>query len=134
MHNHLDAYDKILADLRTLDVEIADEDETLYLLNSLPDQYDHLSTTQLYGKKIINYKEVESVMSNNSVQKQIYKIQKITHPQRLWQSGEGLKIRNLKTKASLDLNQEVHLLIEKLQNTNVTTARTKVIERGIVSH
>ena len=35
MHNHLDAYDKILADLRNLDVEIAEEDKALCLLNSL---------------------------------------------------------------------------------------------------
>ena len=70
IRNHLDAYDKILTYLRTLDVEIADEDIALCLLNSFPDQYDHLSTTLLYGKKTISYEEVESVLSNNSVQKQ----------------------------------------------------------------
>ena len=69
-HNHLDAYGKILADLRTLDVEIADEDKALYLLNLLLDKYDHLSTTLLYGKKAISYEELESVMSNNSIRKQ----------------------------------------------------------------
>ena len=37
IRNHLDAYDKILADLMTLNVEIADEDKALYLLNSLSD-------------------------------------------------------------------------------------------------
>ena len=35
MRNYLDAYDKILANLRTLNVEIADEDKALCLLNSL---------------------------------------------------------------------------------------------------
>ena len=53
--NHLDAYDKILADLRILDVEIGDEDKAFCLLNSLPNQYDHLSTTLLYDKKTITY-------------------------------------------------------------------------------
>ena len=70
MRNHFDTYDKILADLRTLDVEIADEDKALCLLNLLPEQYDHLFTTLLYGKKTISYEEVESVLSNNSVWKQ----------------------------------------------------------------
>ena len=70
MQSHLDAYDKILADLRTLDVEIADEDKALCLLNSLSDKYNYLSTTLLYGKKIISYEEVESTLSNNSVRKQ----------------------------------------------------------------
>ena len=70
MRNHLDAYDKILADLRNLDLEIVEEDKALCLLNSLPDQYDHLSTTLLYGKKTISYEKVESVMSNNTIRKQ----------------------------------------------------------------
>ena len=69
IRNHLDAYDKILAYLRTLDVEIADGDKALCLLNSLPDQYDHLSTTLLYGKKTVNYEEVENTLFNNSVRK-----------------------------------------------------------------
>ena len=29
VHNHLDAYDKIFADLRTIDVEIVEENKTL---------------------------------------------------------------------------------------------------------
>ena len=70
MHNHLDAYDKILADLRNLDMEIAEEDKALCLLNSLPDQYDHLSNTLLYGKKTITYEDLESALSNNYVRKQ----------------------------------------------------------------
>ena len=70
IHNHLDAYDKTLADMRTLDVKILDEGKALYLLNSLPDKYDHLSTTLLYGKKTISYEEVESRFSNNSIWKQ----------------------------------------------------------------
>ena len=69
MCNHLDAYDKILAYLRTLDVKITDEDKAPFLLNSLPEKYDHLSTTLLYGKKTISY-ELENIMSNNTVQKQ----------------------------------------------------------------
>ena len=58
IQNHLNTYDKILADLRTLDVEIVDEDKALCLLNSLLDQYDHLSTTLLFDKKTISYEEV----------------------------------------------------------------------------
>ena len=69
MRNHLDAYDKILADMRNLDVKIVEEDKALSLLNSLPDQYDHLSTTFLYGKKTITYEEVKSALSNNTVRK-----------------------------------------------------------------
>ncbi|CAL9027138.1 unnamed protein product [Prunus brigantina] len=45
MHEHLNDYNKILADLANLDVQIPDEDKALCLLNSLPDDYDHLTTT-----------------------------------------------------------------------------------------
>ena len=50
MFEHLNDYNKILADLQNLEVEIKDEDKALLLLNSLPDTYDHLITTLLYGR------------------------------------------------------------------------------------
>lgn len=51
MNEHLNNFNKIIADLKNLDVQINDEDKALLLLNSLPDTYDHLTTTLLYGKK-----------------------------------------------------------------------------------
>ncbi|KAJ8899013.1 hypothetical protein K2173_008836 [Erythroxylum novogranatense] len=48
MHEHLNDYNKILADLANLDVKIPDEDKVLCLLNSLPDDYDHLTTTLFF--------------------------------------------------------------------------------------
>ncbi|CAL8150755.1 unnamed protein product [Prunus armeniaca] len=50
MHKHLNDYNKILADLANLDVIIPDEDKALCLLNSLPDDYDHLTTTFVVWK------------------------------------------------------------------------------------
>ncbi len=47
LSEHLNEYNKILADLKILDVEISDEDKTLLLLNSLPNAYVHLITTLL---------------------------------------------------------------------------------------
>lgn len=47
MIEHLNDYNKILADLQNLEVEILDEDKVLLLLNSLPNAYDHLITTLL---------------------------------------------------------------------------------------
>ncbi|KAJ8750530.1 hypothetical protein K2173_015683 [Erythroxylum novogranatense] len=48
MHEHLNDYNKILTDLANLDVKIPDEDKALCLLNSLPDDYDHLTTTLFF--------------------------------------------------------------------------------------
>ena len=53
MFEHLNDYNKILANLQNLEVEIKDMDKALLLLNSLPDTYDHLIITLLYRKNEI---------------------------------------------------------------------------------
>ncbi|TXG47175.1 hypothetical protein EZV62_026469 [Acer yangbiense] len=65
MIEHLDNYNKILADLQNLDVEIIDEDKALLLLNSLPDTYEHLTTTLLYGKDEVKFIDVSNALVNN---------------------------------------------------------------------
>ncbi|GFZ19218.1 hypothetical protein Acr_27g0009570 [Actinidia rufa] len=52
MNEHLNSFNKILADLQNLDVEIDDEDKALLLLNSLPETYEHLTTTLLYENRV----------------------------------------------------------------------------------
>ncbi|TXG67989.1 hypothetical protein EZV62_009264 [Acer yangbiense] len=69
MIEHLDNYNKILADLQNLDVEISDEDKALLLLNSLPDTYEHLTTTLLYGKDEVKFIDVSNALVNNEYRK-----------------------------------------------------------------
>ncbi|TXG49586.1 hypothetical protein EZV62_025461 [Acer yangbiense] len=69
MIEHLDNYNKILADLQNLDVEIIDEDKALLLLNSLPDTYEHLTTTLLYGKDEVKFIDVYNALVNNEYRK-----------------------------------------------------------------
>ena len=40
MNEHLNDFNKMIVDLKNLDVEIDDEDKALLLLNSLPDTYE----------------------------------------------------------------------------------------------
>jgi len=49
MLEHLNNLNKILVDLQNLEVEIADEDKAMVLINSLWDTYEHLATTLMYG-------------------------------------------------------------------------------------
>ncbi|KAK0580490.1 hypothetical protein LWI29_002570 [Acer saccharum] len=65
MIEHLDNYNKILADLQNLDVKIIDKDKALLLLNSLPDTYEHLTTTLLYGKDEVKFIDVSNALVNN---------------------------------------------------------------------
>jgi hypothetical protein len=69
LSEHLNDYNKILADLKNLDFEISDEDKALLLLNSLPDAYDHLITTLLYGKDEIKFDDVSNALTNNEFRK-----------------------------------------------------------------
>ncbi|CAL9028580.1 unnamed protein product, partial [Prunus brigantina] len=69
MHEHLNDYNKILADLANLDVQIPDEDKALCLLNSLPDDYDHLTTTLLYGKSEGHWKKDCPKLKNKEKEK-----------------------------------------------------------------
>jgi len=65
MNEHLNDFNKMIADLKNLDVEIDDEDKALLLLNSLPDTYEHLVTTLLYGKEKIKFIDVSNALVNN---------------------------------------------------------------------
>lgn len=69
MSEHLNDYNQILADLLNLDVLILDEDKALLLLNSLQQEYDHLSTTLLYGKDSIKFDDVSNALANNEYRK-----------------------------------------------------------------
>ena len=59
----------MIADLKNLDVEIDDEDKALLLLNSLPDTYEHLVTTLLYGKERNKFIDVSNALVNNEYRK-----------------------------------------------------------------
>ncbi|GMP53679.1 hypothetical protein CsSME_00019075 [Camellia sinensis var. sinensis] len=62
MNEHLNNFNKIITDLKNLDDDVGDEDKALLLLNSLPDSYDHLTTTLLYGKEKIKYIDVANAL------------------------------------------------------------------------
>ena len=48
---HLNFFNKIISKLLAVDVKIVEEDKTMILLSSLPESYDHIITTMLYGKE-----------------------------------------------------------------------------------
>jgi len=50
---HLNFYKKVINELLTVNVKIDKEDKALIILSSLPESYDHIITTILYGKKTL---------------------------------------------------------------------------------
>ena len=65
MSEHWNYFNKILADLLNLTVEVKDEDKALLLLNSLLDEYDHLITTLFCGRKEIKFEDVSNTLVND---------------------------------------------------------------------
>jgi hypothetical protein len=68
MPEHLNNLNKILVDLQNLEVEIADEDKTVMLINSLPDTYEHLATTLMYGKDTLRFDDLSNALTNDEYQ------------------------------------------------------------------
>lgn len=53
--SRIDSFNYIAVELVTINAPVDDESKTLYLLNSLPWSYEHLSQPIMYGKSKILY-------------------------------------------------------------------------------
>ncbi|KAK8944625.1 hypothetical protein KSP39_PZI007680 [Platanthera zijinensis] len=62
---HMNAFNKLISQLRSMDVKVEEEDQALLLLSSLPKSYDHLVTTILYGKDTLKMEEVMATLLSN---------------------------------------------------------------------
>ena len=69
MNDHVNLFNKILAELLNLDERFEDEDKALLLLNSLLDEYDHFTTTLLHRKNNITFDAVCSALYNSDIRK-----------------------------------------------------------------
>ena len=69
MNDHVNSFNKILANLLNLDEKFKDEDKTLLFFNSLPDEYDHLTTNLLHGKDSVTFDVVCSALYNSNIRK-----------------------------------------------------------------
>ncbi|KAH9751460.1 hypothetical protein KPL71_014309 [Citrus sinensis] len=64
MHDHVSRFKKLLTDLTNLDENIKDEVKAMILLHSLSEEYSHFVTTLIYGKSMIVFKDVCTVLTN----------------------------------------------------------------------
>ena len=66
---HMNVFNGYLDQLQKVDVKIDEEDKALLLLTSLPDSYDTLVTTLLYGKDTVSLEQVQSSLVSHCTQK-----------------------------------------------------------------
>lgn len=102
-HN-IDEFTKLVSDLEVLEVVIDDEGQAIFLLNSLPGQYDQLRDTLKYGKETLSLEEVIAAAYSKELDlKSSFKIART--------SRDGLNVKGrtekwnsaTKTKGSQDL-------------------------------
>ncbi|KAI4379526.1 hypothetical protein MLD38_005807 [Melastoma candidum] len=62
LQEHVQTYQKILADLENIEVKIEEEDKAMILCCSLPSSLEHFVDTLLYGKTTITLSEVVNAM------------------------------------------------------------------------
>ena len=68
---HMNSYTKLLTDLVNVNLKIDEEDKTVILLNSLPDEeYETFTLTLINGRQIFNYSEVSYALVNYKVRRQ----------------------------------------------------------------
>ena len=52
-----------------LEIKLEEEDLALQLLSPLPSSYDHLATTIMYGKEILELEDVRQMLQNKELRK-----------------------------------------------------------------
>ena len=95
MNDHVNSFNKILADSLNFDEKFEDEDNALFLLNSFPDEYDHLTTTLIHGKNSATFDVLCGVLYNSETKKKERKDHRVIVTEAL--TSRGLhKALNLK--------------------------------------
>ena len=95
MSDHVNSFNKILANLLNLDEKFEDEDKTLLLLNSLHDEYDHLTTTLLHKKDSVTFDVICNALYNYETRKKDRKdhIDTVTEALTVRGRSRGRKLR-----------------------------------------
>jgi hypothetical protein len=84
LRQHINTFKQIISDMLRIDIKFEDEDKAMMLLTSLPASYEHLVTTLLYGKEILELEEVSGALLDHYQRK---------HKDSTESSGEGLVVK-----------------------------------------
>jgi hypothetical protein len=62
--DHLDYFNRIILDMKNIDIKVDDEGQALILLCSLPDSFDNFVNSMLYGRDTISLADVKSALNS----------------------------------------------------------------------
>nr|GEU59363.1 zinc finger, CCHC-type [Tanacetum cinerariifolium] len=83
--NHIDEFNKLILDLKNIDIEIEDEDQAFMLVTALPLSYENFVKTLLYRRESLKMKDVLANLNSRELKKRTKGTKEET--------GEGLYVR-----------------------------------------
>jgi len=86
---HMNNYTKLLIDLADVDEVIKDEDKTLILLSSLPDDYETFILTLINCKQSLSYNKVSAALVNPELRQKDKESSNNTLPEALTARGKS---------------------------------------------
>ncbi|KAI3414477.1 uncharacterized protein J3R85_016223 [Psidium guajava] len=67
VQEHLDEFNKIVLDMKNLDIKLDDEDQALIVLCSLPASYENFVNSMLYGRESITLEDVKASLNSTEL-------------------------------------------------------------------
>lgn len=67
IRKHMDEFNKIILDLKNINIRIDEEDCAILLLSSLPRTYEHFVDTMLHGKYSLTEAEVKYALNSKEL-------------------------------------------------------------------
>ena len=96
LRDHLENLNKILLDLRNVEVKVEDEDAALILLVSLPESYENFVESFMTGKETLSLEDVRSALHIREDRQQATSSATEDLPSGLSVTGKGQKKQNSK--------------------------------------
>ena len=69
--DHLNEFNKLILDLKNVNIYLEDEDRALISLSSLPNSFKHFVDTLLYGRQALTLKDVKSALELKDLKKRL---------------------------------------------------------------
>ena len=101
--DHLDELNKILMNLKSIDVRIDEEDQALILLCSLSPSFKNFVNSMLYGRDTLSLEDVKSILHSKELRQKVSVVGSEDQAEGLFIRGRQRRVEE-NLEENLDLN------------------------------